>query len=229
MSLKSSTPKATLTLLIIGFSGIIFASNPLMSSIQAQSSPRIKDTVKIKDELLLPAGTLIPVKYQSAKKILLTKEETMKLSLQVANNITNVDGKVIIPDGSEIVGEIKPSRSGSQFFSQKILLKLNNQTSVEKSLDAISQIINKIETLVSGINADQITQDAILSPMATKLIKAFREQSRSPGRILGVSDLEALSGWLLDSETLSLIAINPEQDLQLTLQSDLILTMNHEP
>jgi len=72
---------------------------------------------------LIPAGTDIPVKYEQGEKILLTKQETFSLSLTVTDNIKNSQGQTIIPDGSQIIGEIKPDGQGSRFLSQKIFLK----------------------------------------------------------------------------------------------------------
>lgn len=227
MFVKSSALNTLLALITIGVSLVIF--NPFLSFASTeQSVSENRQALTRNSHTFLPAQTLIPIRYDLGEKILLTKEETMELSLQVAKNVTNSNGQIIIPDGSEIIGKIKPTGVGSQFFSQKILLKLNNNKSyTEQSLNAISPVINKIETLVQGINPetlDNITQNAVLGSMAANLLAAFREDSgRRQSEILGLSDLEALAGWLLGRKTLELVSINPEQDLQLTLQSDFVL------
>lgn len=218
---KSSALNTPLTLVRIGVIVVVACWGFSLTSTQAQISSEGETAQAITTQSVLPAGTPIPIKYDLGSKILVAREETIQLTLQVATNITNAYGKVIIPNGSEIIGEIKPTVGGSQFFSQKILLKLDNQVG-ERSINAISQVVDKIETLVSGINLDALTQDAVLGAIAANLVEAFREHGIRK-KIVHSSDLEALAGWLLGRETLELISINPQQDLQLTLQSDLII------
>jgi hypothetical protein len=109
---------------------------------------------------LIPAGTDIPVKYEQGEKILLTKQETFSLSLTVTDNIKNSQGQTIIPDGSQIIGEIKPDGQGSRFLSQKIFLKTRQPQ--EKSIDAISSVFTRLERLIKGVNPDKIIQGAVL-------------------------------------------------------------------
>ncbi len=205
----------------------VFISAWLLSliSVRAQSPSLAQEFIRAAQSLNLPAGTQIPVKYDQGEKILLAKEDSLALTLKVAGNITNAKGIIIIPSGSEIVGEIKPTGRGAQFFSQRILLKLDNQPPLEKSLDAISQIIARIETLVKGVNVEQIIQGATLGEMANNILSGFREKTgkNDSTSILNARELEALAGWLLGSETIDLISINPNKDLNLTLKSDFAL------
>lgn len=57
----------------------------------------------------IPAGTPIPVIYDKAEKILVTRTETVPLTLTVAENIRNAGGTVVIPKGSQIRGNYVPS------------------------------------------------------------------------------------------------------------------------
>lgn len=222
---KFSTPNTLKTLLIFGVSVIPLSAIFWVSSLSAQtlSIPKKIDTTT--HHFILSAGTEIPIKYDQGTKILLTKDETLSLTVQVAENITNAQGKILIPNGSEIIGEIRPSGQGSQFFSHKLLIKCQNQTPLETSINAISQVISHVETLIKGINPDSLLKGAILGDMANKLLNSFRDthQSETARGGLTAAELEVLGGWLLGAETLELVSINPAQDLNLTLQSDLVL------
>jgi hypothetical protein len=174
--------------------------------------------IPLRNYQLIPAGTAIPVQYNQGEKILLTKEETFSLSLTVTDNIKNSQGQIIIPDGSQIVGEIKPDGQGSRFLSQKIFLK-TPQTQ-EKSIDAISEVFTRLERIIKGANPDKIIQGAVLGKTAASILASFTsDQPISEGLLRG-SGLEVLAGWLLRGESVELLSINTKEDLKLTLRSD---------
>jgi len=75
--------------------------------------------IPLGNDRLIPAGTDIPVKYEQGEKILLTKQETFSLSLTVTDNIKNSQGQTIIPDGSQIIGEINPMVKVRVFYPKK--------------------------------------------------------------------------------------------------------------
>lgn len=221
-SAKYNATITLLTLMVVGVSVMTFTFILSISSSRAQSS-NTEELATTSNHLILPVGTQIPVKYDRAEKILLTKEETITITLKVSTNIINSNGTIVIPDGSEIVGKIEPTGKGSQFLSHKILIKLENQTYLEQSLDAISQVITKLETIIKGVNFEEILKGAIVGQKAEKLIASFREYNRNRRTELDSAELEALAGWLLGAETLELVSINPEKDLDLTLRSELVL------
>lgn len=218
---KRSAPITLSLLMSLGMILGFFASVFSVSLTKAEQLSQSKQPIVKVESIILPAGTQIPVRYEQGKKILLTKQESLSLTLRVATNITNMEGTVMIPDGSEIIGEIKPTEKGSRFFSQKLFIKSNNQI---HSLDAISRVISKIETLIKGVNPEEILQEAILGDKASKLIASFERSSKNNRALSGLdpAQIEALSGWLLGNETLELVSINPNKDLNLTLQSDLV-------
>lgn len=221
---KYNAPITLSTLMVVGVSVLTFTPVFLVTSSRAEpSSKTAQELATTPNHLMLPVGTQIPIRYDQAEKILLTKEDTITLKLKVATNITNADGTIVIPDGSEIIGEIKPSGKGSQFFSQAVLIKTENQTHLETSLDAISQVITQIETLVKGVNYEELFKKATLGQKAEKVIASFIEYSKNRRTQLDSAEIEALAGWFLGAETLELVSINPEKDLNLTLRSELIL------
>ncbi|MEG3438594.1 hypothetical protein V0288_15790 [Pannus brasiliensis CCIBt3594] len=166
----------------------------------------------------IPAGTAIPVRYDRAEKILLTPEETYSLSLTVTESIKNALGKVIIPDGSQIIGEIKPSERGSRFFSQKIFLKEERPRS--EPIDAISDAVNHLQKIIKGANPDRVIKGAALGESAAALLASLTDDRPIDRSLLRNGRWEVLAGWLLRGESLELVSIEPRRDLTLTLRSD---------
>lgn len=218
---KYNAPITLSTLMVVSMSVLIFTPILSLAFDDEQSSSHTQELTS--NHLTLPAGTLIPIRYDKAEKIILTKEETMTLTLKVASNITNAQGAIVIPDGSQIIGEIKPSGKGPQFFSHTILIKSKNNKNLETHLDAISQIITTIETLIQGANLEKNLKRATVSDQAQKLITSFREAIRNRRTGIESEELQALAGWFLGGEMLELVSINPEKDLNLTLRSELVL------
>ena len=73
----------------------------------------------------ISAGATFPVTYEK-DKILLTPDETLPLTLKVANNIVDRNGNLLIPKDTEIRGELRPandrgSEKGSQFVAQELV------------------------------------------------------------------------------------------------------------
>ena len=165
-------------------------------------------------------GTKIPVRYERSPRILLTKEESFSLTLIVARDIKNKQGRVIIPHGSQILGEIRPLSLGSRFFSERLLIYNQNQSIKAYSLNAISPWINQVETLVKGINPDNLLKGATLGEAAGAVIAALKGEQPLNQEILQRAGLEALTGWLLSGERVELLSIVPERDLTLTLESE---------
>jgi len=210
-------PVTLLTMLLSA--SFVVVSLSMTPAIARQFTPiRPIKQIPLRNYQLIPAGTAIPVKYDQGEKILLTKEETFSLSLTVTDNIKNSQGQIIIPDGSQIIGEIKPDSQGSRFLSQKIFLKTSQPQ--EKSIDAISEVFTRLERLIKGVNPDKIIRGAVLGKSAASVLASFTsDQPISEGLLRG-GGLEVLAGWLLRGESVELLSINPREDLKLTLRSD---------
>ncbi len=169
--------------------------------------------------LIIPAGTNIPVLYEQAEKILVTRSETLPLTVRVAANIRNRNGDILIPFGSEIVGQIQPAENGSQFVAEYI--SLPNQ---QISLNASSQVITRTEVVEEGADAITILQGTLVGTAAATLIAAVTgDTAIATEEVLAGAALGTLGGWLFGGGEAELIAINPNTDLTLTLQSDLVI------
>ncbi len=217
-----SNVRYSLFLRVLGLCLFMASTVTYLSSVSAQQSFKTQTTTPTLNDYVIPAGTIIPIRFESGDKILLTRQESLKLSLTVAGDITNVRGLTVIPNGSEILGEIRPTPEGSQFFSSQLLIIQNNQK-FTYSVNAISQVINNLERLVKGINFDRVVKGAVLGTQAASKLQSwlYNSETNDTGNRLGIDELEVLAVWLLGTETLELISINPNRDLQLTLVSDL--------
>jgi hypothetical protein len=176
--------------------------------------------------IIVPEGTEIPVMYDEAEKILVTKDETVPVTLEVAANIRNRDGDLLIPYGSEIVGEIQPveSEEGSQFVAETLVIKKDGEKIRERSIDATSDVVTRTETVEEGASVGDILKGAAIGGAAAAVISAILgDQAIATEEVLGGAGLGALAGWVLGDGEAELISIDPNSDLTLTLNSDLVI------
>lgn len=85
----------------------------------------------------LVAGTAIPVEF-SKERIIVAPKETAPLTLTVARDVTNAQGTVLIPEDSQIVGQLQPANGGSQFVARELMI--NNQ---RYPISATSQVFTE--------------------------------------------------------------------------------------
>jgi hypothetical protein len=133
-----------------------------------------------------------------SNKIVVAPGETRNMTLLVAEDIKNSQGKILIPKNSEIEGQIVPRYSGSsvigaQFVAQRLII--GNES-------------------YNNINA-------------TSSMLTSQQPSNNNPRSIGDAAINILTGVLTgrssntNNEQEKLITINPDKDLQLTLGSDL--------
>lgn len=171
--------------------------------------------------ITIPSGTAIPVKYDKAERILVTKEETAPLTLSVAQNIVTREGTVLIPAGAQVVGELRPAEGGSQFVARELV----STTGQRYELNASSEVITNTERVRKGVNAGRVVKNAALGAAAAAAIQAVTgDRDINVGTTLGGAGIGALVGLFLGRNSVDLVAIDPDTDLQLTLGSDLTLS-----
>lgn len=73
----------------------------------------------------VPAGTRISVRYPDAERIILAPNESVNVALTTTSNVTDTNGRVVIPAGSLVTGKIQPAQGGSQFVASGVTI--NNQ------------------------------------------------------------------------------------------------------
>jgi hypothetical protein len=166
---------------------------------------------------IIPRNFVIPVGYEQ-DKILVTPEETAPITLTVAANIRDSDHNTLIPYGSEIVGKIEPAGDGSRFVAEELIFP----DGTSYYIDASSQVVTRRETVKKGADAGDILKGAAIgSAAAVVLSEIFGDIDFL--EVLGGAGAGAVAGLLLGGNEAELVSIDPNNDLALTLQSDLSL------
>ncbi|MDJ0543691.1 MAG: hypothetical protein PX637_04920, partial [Microcystis sp. M53601_WE4] len=100
MSMNPVT-RASTALLITLLMGSMSGTFPVL----AQSN--INRQRLIAQQISIPVGTVIPLNYEKADKILVSKSDVIPLTLTVARDIRNRNGIVVIAAGSEVKGTLE--------------------------------------------------------------------------------------------------------------------------
>jgi hypothetical protein len=168
----------------------------------------------------IPSGTTIPIRYNDAKKIVIRPNESLPLTLNVAANVRTRSGTILIPAGSQIVGQLQPVSGGSQFVAKELVFSENHR----QPLDATSDVITKTEEVRQGGDNSAILQGALLGGAAAAAIAIITgDHAIATEEVLGGAALGALGQLLLGQTKTEVIVINPNTDLNLTLHSNLAL------
>jgi hypothetical protein len=187
------------------------------------SSAYIVNPTPVATNVTIPTGATIPVKYVK-DKILVTKDETVPLTVTVDRNITTSDGKLIIPAGSQVTGELRPvkNQGGSQFVAKT--LQIGSQ---QYTLNASSNVITTTETVRKGINVGNLVKNTALGTAAAAAISAVTgDRAIATEELLiggGAAIVFTLIQNFLGLNSVDLISIAPDTDLDLKLNSDLVL------
>ncbi|MFN6465380.1 MAG: S-layer homology domain-containing protein [Nostoc sp. DedVER02] len=204
-----------------------FIYQALVSSNQASAinSPyvvAVGSTTPTPVAVTIPQGTAIPVKYDKAEKILVTKDETAPLTLTVSQNVVTQDGSVVIPAGSQVIGQLKPATGGSQFIAQKLVLTSGQ----EYQLNASSEVITKTETVKKGTSVGSIIKNTVLGAGAATAVSAVTgDRAIATEEVLGGAGIGALVGLFFGKSSVDLIAIDPDTDLQMTINQNLLVSL----
>lgn len=170
-------------------------------------------------QVTIPAGISIPVRYDKAERIVVAPDETMNLTVTVATNIVNRSGAVLIPAGSEIIGQIQPVYGGSQFVARELVMYQRRQ-----NINASSRVVSQTEEITRGSNTTSILKGAAIGAAAAAAVAAITgDRAIATEEVLGGAGLGALSGVLLGRRRTEVVVINPS-DLNLTLNSNLPLS-----
>lgn len=175
----------------------------------------------------ISAGATIPVTYEK-DKIVLAPDETLPLDLRVASDIIDRSGNLLIPKDTKISGELRPasdrsSDKGSQFVAQELIFPNGDR----QSIDAASDVVTNIEKIKKGSDSSKILQDAAIGAGAAAVLELLTGDRDIDilGPVAGAG-AGALASVLLRKKTVEVVVINPERDLDITLDSDLVVSLS---
>lgn len=170
----------------------------------------------------LPAGSTIPVIYgeEDADEILLLPSETVPLVLTVSQTLTNNQGQVVVPAGSEVIGELRPSGDGSQFVAQELVLTNGQRVAIS----ATSRVFTETTTIRKGVDLRDTLTGVVVGSGAAAVIAEITGDSRIDVlEVLTGTAVGTVAGVLLGRDRVEVITIDPMTDLNLTLNSNLSL------
>ncbi len=164
----------------------------------------------------IPAGTLIPVTYTEAEKIIVTPEETAPVSLTTAADVFSPAGTLVIPVGSEVEGELRPVAGGTQFFAETVIFPNGTERAIEASSDPITDT----EIITEETDPDILRGAAIGAAAAAVLSEIFGDIDFI--EVLAGAGLGVLATILFggNEEEVEVVIIEPEDDLDLILDAD---------
>lgn len=210
----------TALLMALGFSAT--ATLPMLLSGRAIASSvpvQVAQLFMQPSGVVIPSGTMIPVRFEEAEKIVVLPDETAPVTLIAAQDIRTSRGTTLIPEGSQIAGELRPTSRGTQFFAQEVILP---NTGARYPIDAVSNVITDRETISRRDNPDFLRGAAIGAAAAAVLAEILGDIDFI--EVLAGAGLGALASILFRGrEEVEVVVIYPESDLDLTLQSDFAL------
>lgn len=180
--------------------------------------PAVAQLLPQSSQVKITAGSLIPVTYDEAERIVLKPEETMDVTLKVSQNVTSSMGTILIPKGSQIEGQLRPVEGGTQFVGQELILKNGNRVAI----NATSAVLTRQEKLRRNGSTGSILKGAAIGAAASAVIsEIFGDISLI--KVLGGAGAGALGGYLLGRKSTEVIVVEPQDLASLRLNSDLIL------
>lgn len=173
-------------------------------------------------QVKIPSGTVLPVKYAKADKILLGKNEPVPsaIAMTIPQNIVNAAGKVLIPSGSTVEGKLVVEDGAAQFVAERLIMTNGDRY----DLNAVSEKITTTETVRKGASATGVIRGTVLGAAAAAGITAVTgDRNVNAWETLAGAGAGALAGLIFSKDKVELIAINPDTDLAIQLQEELIL------
>jgi hypothetical protein len=191
----------------------LFPSQRNQSNQNSQSQNRQR-TVTI------ATGAEIPVMYSEAEKILVAPDETMDLTVEVAANLKDRYGQVLIPYGTKIEGRIEPTEEGSHFVARRLVFSETDTQNIYGE----SRPISRTEMVKKGASTGDILKGTLIGAGAAVILGGVTgDRTIDLSTILLGGGLGALGGWALGGEEVELISIDPERDLNIILSDRLTL------
>ena len=203
----------------IGLTLSMITATAVPLSASASSAPyRLAQSSPGSYQLRVPAGITFPVSYSEAERIVVTPDEILPVTLQVGVDLRSPLGTVLVPAGSDIQGELRPTSGGTQFVAQDVILSNSGQ---RLPFYATSNVVTRKER-ISRRNGDAILRGAAVGAAAGAVLAEIF------GRIdlidvVGGAGIGALAGLITGgNREVEVLVVEPARDLNLTLQSDFV-------
>ncbi|MBE9033053.1 S-layer homology domain-containing protein [filamentous cyanobacterium LEGE 11480] len=189
---------------------------------QIASSYIVSGTPVAAAQVKIPSGTVLPVKYDKADKILLGKNEPVpsNIAMTIPQNIVNSAGKILIPTGSTVEGKLVVDDGAAQFMAERLIMTNGDRY----DLNAVSEKITTTETIRKGASATGVIKGTVLGAAAAAGITAVTgDRNINAWETLAGAGAGALAGLIFSKDKVELISVQPNTDLAIQLKSELVL------
>lgn len=154
---------------------VIEFGQPLPNTRQASVTFPSRGTGSNFSRVLLPAGTLIKLRYPGKNILQLQVEKPIQEVLLLHEEIRDRTGKILAPSGTPIIGRFETDSSGSRFITQAIILGRDNFPLVAQS---------------GILGGNQQRASSQIAPNSTSTLNAPQPTNIQPGQILQVQIAE---------------------------------------
>ncbi len=172
----------------------------------------------------IPEGVTLPVTFDK-EKIVVTPDETTDLTLRVATDMIDSKRNLLIPRGSKLVGKLEPATFNGEKGSQFVARELVFPDGRKQNIDATSAVVTTKETIKKGSSTGKVLTDAAYGTAAASVIALVTGNNKieTIEPIIGAAG-GALASILLRKKSVEVVVINPSNDLDVTLRSNLLLS-----
>ncbi|MDZ8055008.1 MAG: conjugal transfer protein TrbI [Aulosira sp. ZfuVER01] len=207
------------------------AITPLFTSAPASAQYNINQSRTI----TIPYNVTFPVTYEK-EKVIVNPGETLPLTLKIANDIIDSNRNVLIPRGTDVVGRLEPvnldgryssdrnnnnNNKGVRFVAQELVFASGKR----QTINASSKTVTQTERISKGTDTSSILTDAAIGAGAATVISLLtgdkKIQVLEP--IIGAA-AGAGASILLRKKQADVFVLRPEEDLDITLNSSLVLS-----
>lgn len=200
---------------------------PMIAFVPAANAQFIDQTRRVS----IPTGVTFPVTYEK-DQVVVSRGETVSLTLRIANNIVDSNRRVLIPAGTEVVGQLEPvyyngnfsqdrndqnNVRGVRFVARELVYPSGNR----QSINASSQTITRVEKIRKNDTGKILTDSAIGAGAATVISLLTGNRRIEILEPVGGAAAGALTSVLLRKKEVEVFVVRPQQDLRLALNSNL--------
>jgi len=224
MFISNSWQSKVAVLMALGITSAAVVPAIAATPITAPQSNSSKLLIAQSSRSIVPVGTVIPVRYQKTDRVLISPKETVRLTLTAANSIRSERGNVVIPAGSQINGRLRPANGGSQFVAESVVIGGQKR---KYPIEATSAVVTRKQTIDQKTNPDFLRGAVVGAAVGAVASEIFG--SLDLGAVLGGAGAGVLGETILGGrrrKEVEVVVINPNRDLDLTLDEDFVLSRN---
>lgn len=199
---------------------------PLLACTPAQAQFNVNRSRSI----TIPRNVTLPVTYEK-EKVIVNPGERLPITLRIASDIIDSNRNVLIPARTEVVGELQPvnldsrfndeNRQGVRFVARELVFSSGQR----QQIIASSRIITQTERISQGSDTRKILTDAAIGAGAATVISLLTGNKKIEVlEPVGGAAAGALASILLRKKQADVFVLRPEQDLDITLESNLVLS-----